>query len=55
MKTIEDAALNVMAFVKSHTYPKEGSPEFFVLIDLLDQLETAIVAKYPNFVKNLRK
>ena len=41
-KSIVDSAVEVVAFVKSHKYPKEMTPEFFKLTELMDQLETSL-------------
>jgi len=54
MNTIEDAAVAVATFSKTHEWPKEGSPEFFKFAQLLDNLATAINAKYPEFNRNIQ-
>lgn len=41
-KSIIDAALELVLYVKTHEYPKEGTDKFFRLTQLLDQLETSL-------------
>ena len=41
-KSIIDAALELVLYVKTHEYPKEGTDEFFQLTRLMDQLETSL-------------
>ena len=50
---IIDAAFDVAVFSKTHTYPRDGTSEFFEFADELDALATAINAAYPSFNRNI--
>lgn len=38
---IAEAAMKVSLFVRYHKYPKEGSPDFYALLQLLDAQDVA--------------
>lgn len=48
---IEDAAVEVAAFSRTHGWPKERSIEFFEFAQKLDVLATCLGKKYPYFNK----
>ena len=50
-----DAALEVLAFVKTHEYPTCPSTSFFKYQALLNNLEVKVSRAYPQFIPNLRK
>ncbi len=52
-QSIIDAAIDVAVFSKTHTWPTEGSPDFFLFAQLLDVLATAINAQLPTFNRNI--
>jgi hypothetical protein len=53
-QNIEDAAVLVATFSKTHEWPSFGTPEFFEFAQKLDVLSTAITAKYPSFNRNIQ-
>lgn len=50
---IIDAAIEVATFSRTHTWPKERSPEFHAFAQKLDALSTAIQKEYPKFNRNV--
>lgn len=54
-RAVIDAAVEVATFSKTHEWPKEGSPEFFELAQMLDRLATHINAAYPGFNANIQR
>jgi hypothetical protein len=54
-QAIIDAAVEVSVFSKTHSYPAEGTPDFFEFAQKLDVLATAINAAYPSFNRNVQQ
>lgn len=40
--SVVDAAVELCAFCRMHGYPKEGTPDFFKLTEMVDKLDTAL-------------
>lgn len=52
---IDDAAVDVVVFAKTHDWPKENTPEFFEFAEMITRLECAIRNKYPKAFSGCRK
>ena len=51
--SVIDASVELWAFSKKHTFPVEGTPEFFEYVQLMDNLETKLTRAYPQISRNL--
>ena len=46
MTAILDAAVELVAFCRTNGYPKEGTPQFFTLTEMVDRLDTALRSEH---------